>query len=277
MFKFGLFFTYLINIIQKLRSSIPNFFFETILSIEYYFQIIFATLRGLVQSALGRCRYDWIWRPFFIGPKSEFQMEKGACIRLTKRKLAPESGASLDMNINEVSALGFRVHWKFMNPPASRKNFIRLQKNSELHLGPNVSIMPGAYLSAWPNQHLIFEEDVATGTELYISTSCGLRISKGTMIGHQVTIMDYDGHPIFKRTDGVVLEQDNPYGGAMQPITIGPHVWIGFRCTILKGVTIGEGAIIGANSVVTRDIPPFTIAAGNPAKVILEEVQWRRY
>lgn len=52
------------------------------------------------------------------------------------------------------------------------------------------------------------------------------------------------------------------------PIVIGKNVWCGEKATILSGVTIGDGAIIGANSVVTKDVPPFSIAAGSPAKVI---------
>lgn len=53
-----------------------------------------------------------------------------------------------------------------------------------------------------------------------------------------------------------------------KPIKICSDVWIGMNCTILKGVTIGKGAVIGANSVVTKDVPEFTVVAGNPAKVI---------
>ena len=51
-------------------------------------------------------------------------------------------------------------------------------------------------------------------------------------------------------------------------IVIEDDVWIGTRCIILKGVTIHEGAIVGAGSIVTKDVPPYTIVAGNPAKVI---------
>jgi acetyltransferase-like isoleucine patch superfamily enzyme len=47
-------------------------------------------------------------------------------------------------------------------------------------------------------------------------------------------------------------------------------VWIGFNCIILKGVTIGEGSVVGAGSVVTKDVPPWTIVAGNPARIIRE-------
>ncbi|BAY48725.1 maltose O-acetyltransferase like protein [Scytonema sp. HK-05] len=55
-----------------------------------------------------------------------------------------------------------------------------------------------------------------------------------------------------------------------QPILIGSNVWIGFDACVLPGVTIGEGAIVGARSVVTQDVPPYTIVAGNPARVVRE-------
>jgi len=55
---------------------------------------------------------------------------------------------------------------------------------------------------------------------------------------------------------------------AHAPVVIANKVWIGFNASILKGVTIGEGAIVGACSVVTRDVPPFSIVAGNPARVV---------
>jgi lipopolysaccharide O-acetyltransferase len=66
-------------------------------------------------------------------------------------------------------------------------------------------------------------------------------------------------------------ESDMPYGSQVyngEPVTINGGAWLGERCCILSGVTIGRKSIIGANSVVTKDIPDFCIAAGNPAKVI---------
>ena len=56
----------------------------------------------------------------------------------------------------------------------------------------------------------------------------------------------------------------------MKPVRIGDKAWLGLRVIILKGVEIGEGAVVAAGSVVTKDVPSWTIAAGNPAKVIRE-------
>jgi galactoside O-acetyltransferase len=55
---------------------------------------------------------------------------------------------------------------------------------------------------------------------------------------------------------------------ASKPIVIQDNVWIGMHCIILKGITIGEGAIVGAGSIVTKDVEPWTVVAGNPAKII---------
>lgn len=66
----------------------------------------------------------------------------------------------------------------------------------------------------------------------------------------------------------------NDRGGA---VVIGDRVWIGFRAIVLPGIKIGEGAIVGAGSVVTRDVPPFTIVAGNPARIIGTRPESLRY
>ena len=81
----------------------------------------------------------------------------------------------------------------------------------------------------------------------------------------RIFLAGFPGHPIdCKRRAKGDLDDDSQIGD----IIIKRGAWIGTGSTILGGVTIGEGAIIGAGSVVTKNIPPFTIAAGNPAKVV---------
>lgn len=90
-----------------------------------------------------------------------------------------------------------------------------------------------------------------------------IEIGEGVAISEEVIIRDSDNHKILY--DGYEMTK---------PIKIGNHVWIGFRAAILKGVTIGDGAIIAAGSIVTKDVPANCIAAGVPAKVIKRNVEW---
>lgn len=81
-------------------------------------------------------------------------------------------------------------------------------------------------------------------------------IGNNVRIGANCVIADGDFH------------LDDPRVGAPKPVTIHDNVWLGYGVIVMKGVTIGENSIIGMNSVVTRDIPANSIAAGSPAKVI---------
>jgi acetyltransferase-like isoleucine patch superfamily enzyme len=101
-----------------------------------------------------------------------------------------------------------------------------------------------------------------------------ITIGNRVLISHNVNIHDNNSHPLdsklrhedFKHIATVGLQKDNNLNEKI--IIIGDDVWIGFNSIILKGVTIGEGAIVGAGSVVTKDVAPYTIVAGNPAKFI---------
>jgi acetyltransferase-like isoleucine patch superfamily enzyme len=90
-----------------------------------------------------------------------------------------------------------------------------------------------------------------------------IKIGNDVIIADQVTIRDSDNHNI--KYEGYEMSK---------PINIGNHVWIGMRATILKGVTIGDGAIIAAGAVVTKNVPPRCLAGGIPAKVIKKNIIW---
>lgn len=91
-------------------------------------------------------------------------------------------------------------------------------------------------------------------------------IGNNVLIGAGCLITDNDSHPLHYADRYTEKTEDIKRA----PIYIEDNVFIGTRSIILKGVTIGKGAVIGAGSVVTKDIPPFCVAAGNPAKVIKE-------
>lgn len=99
-----------------------------------------------------------------------------------------------------------------------------------------------------------------------------------TAIAKDVTIIDNNNHPI-NPLDRKIMRQ-TPSGSYerswihsdSKPITIGENVWIGEYARICKGVMIGDNAIIAANSVVTKDVPANSIAAGNPAKIVKKDI-----
>ncbi len=74
--------------------------------------------------------------------------------------------------------------------------------------------------------------------------------------------MDRDYHKFNSNTEEI------------KPVKIGDNVWIGCNSIILKGITIGNGAVVAAGSIVTKDVPPKVLVGGNPAKVIKEDIYW---
>lgn len=110
-------------------------------------------------------------------------------------------------------------------------------------------------------------------SRVYCATS--VSIGKGVLVSDNVCIMDSDLHSYSasERYVGAKAWVDGEFPDvytsiSSDPIIIGDYVWIGFGACILKGISIGTGAIVGAGSVVTRDVTPWTVVAGNPAREI---------
>jgi len=112
---------------------------------------------------------------------------------------------------------------------------------AELAIGDNVGIS-GAVLFAWKK----------------------ITIGDRVLIGADAAIYDSDFHPL----DPVKRGQFDQESIGRAPVIIEPDVWIGARAMVLKGVTVGRGAVVGAGAIVTTDVPPGAIVGGIPAKVI---------
>ena len=102
-----------------------------------------------------------------------------------------------------------------------------------------------------------------------------INIGDDVMVSWGVTVVDHDSHsPSFsKRAQDVIdwrIGKKDWSQVKIAPVKICDKVWVGFNSIILKGITVGEGAVVGAGSVVTKDVPAWTIVAGNPARVIRE-------
>ncbi len=111
----------------------------------------------------------------------------------------------------------------------------------------------GATISIGDETYLSYRSEVSSVAKVTIGQRCA--------IGPEVVVRDNDEHWLAGRPMSA-------------PVTIGDDVWICARAMILKGVTIGNGAVVAAGAVVTADVPPRTLVAGVPAKVIREGVSW---
>jgi lipopolysaccharide O-acetyltransferase len=128
---------------------------------------------------------------------------------------------------------------------------------------------------------LFIGENVQLNDSVHIGAVESVVIGDGTLLASRVFISDHN-HGNYQISDPCsspgILPSKRPLSS--KPICIGSNVWLGEQVCVLPGVTIGNGAIIGANSVVTRNIPSNSIAAGNPAKVLrvydAQSHSWKR-
>ena len=111
--------------------------------------------------------------------------------------------------------------------------------------------------------------------ETIIGALKSIKIGNYVIISNNVRIYDNNNHPTSPQkrmqmccTGDFYSDDWNWCHSDCKPIVIEDNVWVGERSTILKGVRIGRGAIVASNAVVTKDVPPFSIVAGNPAKVV---------
>jgi len=143
-----------------------------------------------------------------------------------------------------------------------RNDFVAYYRYRFLHFGKGAFISPfGIYL--YPDR-IHIGDHVYIGPRAFISAVKGIVFGNGVTIGPEIMVMagDHDfrrvGHRIYESTEG----------GCDEKIIIGDDVWIGARVILLKGVFVGEGAVIGAGSVVTTNVIPYAVYAGNPARKI---------
>ena len=112
---------------------------------------------------------------------------------------------------------------------------------------------------------LTIGDRVSVNYQTVISVATQVMIGDDTMIAGNVKIYDNISHPLSPsrrlRHEAFTLEE-------AAPITIGKNVWIGNAAMIMRGVTIGDNSVVAAGSIVTRDVPPDTLVAGSPAKVV---------
>ena len=141
-------------------------------------------------------------------------------------------------------------------------------RGARLIAGRGVRISPGCVLRVGSSGLLSLGTRTVVGPNTRLMAATQVRIGARCMISWNCSIFDSIGHRLWLEETGEVEIEE--------PITIGDDVWIGPYSIIMKGVTIGSNSVIGAGSVVRRDVPPDSLVYGNPARVAGKVVRWER-
>lgn len=228
-------------------------------------------------------------------------MEKAGCL------VASLGGAEAIVKamLRKLAAQGWRRLLRAASPSLStgwaevRREAARRQFEQWATLAANVAVGPDAVvrnLAANPRaiaigadsvihgEVLVFAHDgqVKFGAHCYLGegsriwSAAKITIGDRVLISHDVNIHDTDSHSLNgdlrHRHFVEIVERGHPtnnaYDIASRPVVVEADAWLGFGSTILKGVTVGAGAVVAARSVVTRDVPPGVLVAGNPARII---------
>ena len=155
----------------------------------------------------------------------------------------------------------------------STRSYCSSPSKDRIVIGDNCDL-PDCRLMAIGNGKIEIGDYSTVRYSSQITSTCGIKIGNYVIISNNVHISDNNSHPTDPQTR-IEMCKTGFYGEAWsqtrsdsKPVVIEDNVWIGERSTILKGVHIGKGSIVASNSVVTKDVPPYTIVAGNPAKVV---------
>lgn len=159
---------------------------------------------------------------------------------------------------NGILTLGVKEH-----PKTKQETRFWMGRNAKLSIKGNFSAYTGTDIRVFENGELTIGKGYCTcGVQIVCKKK--ITIGNNVAIARDVIIRDNDAHE---------TTQENHE--SMKEIVIGNNVWIGNRAIIMKGVTIGDGAIIAAGSIVTKNVPSNTMVAGVPAKTIKENITWK--
>jgi acetyltransferase-like isoleucine patch superfamily enzyme len=149
---------------------------------------------------------------------------------------------------------------------ADDTSIVRVREGAELHCAGTVSLQRGVRIVVDGGRLSIGHATNVNGLGTRLLCRESITIGSECTFSWDVQVLDNDFHAM--TVDGTVRP-------SVAPVVIGDRVWVGTRVVILKGVTIGDGAVIAAGSVVTSDVPAGTVAAGVPARPVGRVDSWR--
>lgn len=184
-------------------------------------------------------------------------MELDAFLQYLNSGKTVENGSEPHLFMHRASQEALRltaeINGSYHTPEELRVLFARLTGQP---VDESFSLFPPFYTDCGKNIHI--------GKHVFINMGCKFQDQGGIFIGDGVLI----GHNVVLATLNHVMQPERRSDMLPAPIHIGKRVWIGSNATVLPGVTIGDGAVVAAGAVVTRDVPANTVVGGVPAKVI---------
>lgn len=140
--------------------------------------------------------------------------------------------------------------------------------NNVIEIKKDTHIFGPCQLRCDNGSKILIGEDVGLrGVKIYARNGI-ITFGKSCMLSYGINIRNTDSHPVIDVSSGKILNPE-------KDIHIGDHVWIAENATILKGVNIGNDSIVGTGAIVTKNVPPNSIVAGNPGRVVKTDINWR--
>lgn len=182
------------------------------------------------------------------------KITKTGCVRL-KKNIVGKNNVFVSKEGCLIDKLGIRI----------------VGDNNTISVGENCTIQSGCNFWIIGNN-----SSIEIGDNTRIGANCAIEVQEDNqhiIVGndnlwsHNIRLRNNDSHYIYDKTTGE--RTNNP-----KPIEIGNHVWIAAYATILKGVHVGDGSVIGTHALVTKDIRENVVAVGIPAKVVQENIEW---
>jgi len=144
---------------------------------------------------------------------------------------------------------------------------VKLILGDDINISGHFSVRAGR---SFDDPEIILGDKVFIGHQVVMQVARRIEMEEGAALAGGCYVTDNDAHPLdaAARLRGEAIAQDD-----VQPVKICRHAWVGRGSSIMKGVTIGEFAIIGVGSVVVSNVPPYSVAMGNPARVVKKMAQ----
>lgn len=169
--------------------------------------------------------------------------------------------------ISRVSAMYWKSRFARFGAGSAISSPAMLVGARYIEIGSRVNIWPGGRLEALPtefsNGKIVIGDGTCIQPYVHIGSVLRVDIGEGVLVASGVYISDHD-HSFHDPQDPPITNKSV----VASAVSIGDFVWLGERVMVLKGVSIGEHSVIGAGAIVTKDIPPYSVAVGAPARVI---------